>query len=168
MGRPTEEQTLLVIPEQLRAHTLQGYWAVVPFGKRLVHFIGSKGAGSFVPEAHRLYAIELCTKLNREIALGGKWLVCWCEFDLKLGMPSHLSMLWMDRDGDVPFIVDSDERLAAQVHGLDDYIQQCAEAHAAWREMIREVGVTEGQQIAAGLGQQSADPRATPDLAPIL
>ncbi len=130
-------------------------------------FKSSRGADAFVPEAHRVYAVELCNALNREIAFDGKWIVCWCEFDLKIGMPRHLAMLWMDRDGDVQFVVDSHEDIAAQIYGMDDYVQQCAEAHATWREMLKDVGVRDNQTIAAARGQRSADERAMPDLMPI-
>lgn len=167
MSRSTEDQAMFAIPDQLRSHTLQGYFAVVPYGKlELVSFKSSRGAESFVPEAHRIYAVELCQALNRHIAHGGKWIVCWCEFDLSIGMPRHLAMLWMDADGDIPFVVDSDEDLATQIYGLDDYVEQCAQAYAQWREMLRDVGVASGQTIAAARGEASADPRAQPDIIP--
>jgi hypothetical protein len=164
MSRPTEDTAMRAVTAQLGAHTLQGYWAVVPYKNGLVSFRESPGGGAFVPETHRIYAIELSNVLNREIAFGGKWIVCWSEFDLKEGWPRHLAMLWMDKDGDVPFVVDSDEDHATQVYGMIEYVHQCAEAYATWRDMMKDVGVGEHQKIAAGLGQRSVNENAAPDV----
>jgi hypothetical protein len=164
MTRITEDTAMQAVEAQLGAHTLRGYWAVVPYQHGLVTFKESPGGGAFVPELHRIQAIELSNLLNREIAFGGKWIVSWSEFDLATGMPRHLAMLWMDPDGDVPFVVDSDEDQATQIYGMHEYVHQCAEAYATWREMMKDVDVKPHQTIAAGLGQRSADENAAPDM----
>src|SRR5260221_6903290 len=85
MTRITEDTAMRAVTAQLGAHTLQGYWAVVPYQNGLVSFRESPGGGAFVPETHKVYAVELSNLLNREIAFGGKWIVSWSEFDLSTG-----------------------------------------------------------------------------------
>lgn len=162
--KPTEDMILRTMPAQLAAHTLRGYWAVVPADHGLVTFRESPGGGAFVPETHRIYAIELSGILNREVAHDGKWIVCWSEFDLTEGWPRHLAMLWIDRDGDMNFVVDSDEDHATQVYGMLEYVHQCEQAYQEWRAFIGDVGVKESQKIANALGQPSANERAVPDM----
>jgi hypothetical protein len=166
MGYPNQFDILRGLWKQLSTHTVQGYWAVVPVGLELIAVKAARGMDNFMSPQRKGYATDLCTKLNREIAFDGKWIVAFCELDLAIGLFRHLAMLFADQDGDVQFVVDSDESFETQVRGVDAYVQQCAEAHAAWREMIRDVDVSPQQRIMAAQGEGSADLRAMPDVTP--
>lgn len=165
MSRITEDTAMRAIEAHIGAHTLAGFWAVVPYQHGLVTFKESPGGGAFVPEAFKVYATELCNYLQRQAAHDGKWVTCWSEFDLATGWPRMFHLLWLDRDGDTQFVVDIDERVASDIHDHADMLHYHAEpAWQQWREMMKDVDVKPHQTIAAGLGQRSADERAAPDM----
>jgi hypothetical protein len=81
------------------------------------------------------------------------------------GIPQRLVMLWKDRDGDIPFTVDSEDDLVTMlVAGAEFYAQQAEEAYHGYLDHIRDVDVRPQDMRKATQGQPSADPDAMPDI----
>ena len=119
-----------------------------------------RSIGHCVPSLAQMdLAIALGRALNLRANEGGSWLVAWTDPD-GLGVPTRLAMGWVDRDGDMPFTVDSEDRIAALARaGIDALVGQ---AHAAWREYhehIRQCEVAPRQMIRRRQGEMARDPR---------
>ena len=117
--------------------------------------------GHCVPSVAQMdFAIRLGRALNMRANEGGSWLVAWTDPDAD-GVPRRLALGWIDRDGDMPFTVDSAEDMAVlEAAGIDHYL---AQAHAAWREYREHLSACEvaaGQMIRQRRGERMRDPDA--------
>jgi hypothetical protein len=116
--------------------------------------------GHCVPSLEQMdFAIGLGRALNLRVNEGGAWLVAWTDPDAR-GVPTRLAMGWVDRDGDMPFTLDSEESLAQLARaGIDAMV---AQAHEAWREYrahLADCEISTRQMIRQRKGEPMTDPR---------
>lgn len=77
----------------------QGYWHL---RQRSNGRFSAKPMRGYVPDLERIAMAQiLLDNLNKQVAMGGAWVVAWVNNGDKL------VMLWMDADGDVRFTVES-------------------------------------------------------------
>ena len=103
------------------------------------------------------FAIRLGRALNARANEGGAWLVAWTDPDAA-GLPTRIALGWVDRDGDMPFTVDSEEAVGAlERAGVDRLV---AQAHEAWREYrahLRDCEIAPRQMIRRRRGERPRD-----------
>lgn len=160
MVRPLDsinEAALAALPLQLDTFVIGKAWVCTATAG---HLIESKGNAHDLPLEMRLWAIQLCERLNDEIGLDGRWAVGWTDFSPNDGFPKRAFMAHLDHDGDLIFIVDIEDPFLIMVGALDDYVDQAAQAHKSTQGHLADVGVKPDQRIKAALGQQSQDPTA--------
>ncbi len=153
------EAALAALPLQLDTFLIgKGWVCTVTAGQ----VINSKGCGD-LPLEMRVFAIELCKRLNFEAALNGRWAVGWTDFSPSDGFPKRAFMAYLDQDGDLIFIVDIEDPFLIMVGSVDDYIDQAVQAYFRTKGHLADVGVKAEQRIKAALGEPSRDPTAEAD-----
>ncbi len=123
--------------------------------------IESRAVGPCHPTPAQIdWAIGLGRRLNRDASDGGQWLIVWCDLAGDLNLPSRLVMAWIDPDGDIPFLVDTDDTLVDMaVSGIDHFVGQAVSALRQYRDHIAAIEVAPGQMKRRRLGEPVADPR---------
>lgn len=159
---PIDEAALAALPFQLDSFLIGKGWVCTASAGTLIE---SKGNAHDLPLEMRMFAVELCERLNAEIAFDGRWAVGWTDFSPTDGYPKRLFMAYLDRDGDLILIVDAEDPFLVMVTSADDYIDQCTQAFYQAGSYAHDAGVTPDQRIKAALGQQSRDPLAETDWA---
>jgi hypothetical protein len=97
------------------------------------------------------FAIALCRALNKRVNEGGSWLVAWTDPNRNEGMPKRLAMGWVDRDGDMPFTVDTEESI--------EVLTKCRRRRPALAGPRRtDHGIPRAHQIGRGLAQADDPP----------
>lgn len=152
------EQALSALPLQLHPYIIGKGWVCTLTAGKLV-----TSKGNPLPPEMRVFAIELCVRLNTELHLDGAWAVGWTDFAASDGFPKRLLMAYIDKDGDLIFVVDAEDPFLIMVAYVDDYIEQCAQAYTHTQGHLADVGVNQNQRIKAALGQESKDPSAEAD-----
>lgn len=109
----------------------------------------------------------------RDLGHDGRWQVAWTEptIDVDLegnvtpDVPSQLTLIWKDKDGDPCITIDVDGTIA-EIFAMGWHRIQgdCEAAYAEYLSFIADVGVTPEQTIKRAQGQQSIDPTAQPEL----
>lgn len=125
--------------------------------------VESKGTAPDLAIEMRIFATELCERLNRDLHLDGSWVVGWTDFSPSDGFPKRLIMAYLDRDGDLIFLVDAEDPFLIMLASVDEYMNQCQAAYDHAHAHVADVGVTETQRIKAALGEESQDPGAEGD-----
>jgi len=122
--------------------------------------------GMWKPEiAQAEFAYGLIERLNRQVAHDGVWAVAWCDLD-EFMVPQRLMMLWKDGDGDVCFMLDTEDDVATLFRaGVDYYVNDATNAFAHYKQLMKAVGVRPDQTRKAAQGQMSVDPSAKAPMA---
>lgn len=117
------------------AHGKLGYW----FLRQRDNGKFSKKAVRYVPE----YAVQrlseiLLDKLNKQVALGGAWILAWVNNGDKM------VCMWMDGDGDVRFTLEVDAKdifhpVEYRRTGLEKIVQDAYDAWSQWHLHMVEV-----------------------------
>ena len=109
------------------------------------------------PTAPQLaFGMDVLKGLNKEIAHNGSWLVAWTH-------PPHFSeylrvnpqmewkrlvMIFLDKDGDPQFTVDSVRPFWEQVQsGAHHFVDQCEQAIQEWKQQLQILDLKENQTI---------------------
>ncbi len=151
------EAALAALPLQLDTFLIGKGWVCTTTAGKLIE---SRGNAHDLPIEMRMFAVELCERLNSEIALDGRWAVGWTDFSPSDGFPKRAFMAYLDHDGDLIFIVDIEDPFLLMVGSVDDYIDQATQAFYQARTYAHDAGVTPDQRIKAALGEESRDPTA--------
>jgi hypothetical protein len=154
------EAALAALPLQLDTFLIGKGWVCTTTAGMLIE---SRGNAHDLPLEMRMFAVELCERLNREIALDGRWAVGWTDFSPSDGFPKRAFMAFLDQDGDLILIIDIEDPFLIMVGSADDYLDQAAEAHGRAQGHLADVGVKPDQRIKAALGEPSRDPTAEAD-----
>lgn len=146
------------------------YWVCAPARKLGEAFV-EKQRGAIAPRmSQRDLAIRYMQRLNREVAHDGAWIVAWCDVAKRphpiivgLDVPIFTRMVsfWKDRDGDVPFTVDTDDLLRDLLEpgAIDVLVAQAEEAWQAVFAIEREAGIGPEHKIKWAQGQRPRDAR---------
>lgn len=115
--------------------------------------------GHCVPTVQQMeFAISLGRALNKRVNEGGAWVVSWSAPHAD-GVPARLAYAWVDRDGDMPFTVDTEEAMQVlQTAGTEPYVRQGHAAWAEYHEHIKASEISPSQMIKQRAGQAVRDP----------
>lgn len=115
--------------------------------------------GQCLPTIQQMdFAIRLGRALNRHVNEGGTWLVAWTNPQPD-GVPTRLAMGWIDRDGDMPFTIDTEESMQVLIlAGIEPYVAQAHQALTEYREHIKSVEIAPTQMIRQRKGEGPRDP----------
>jgi len=88
----------------------------------------------------RMLAIDLLNGLNEKLNFGGAWVLVFTHFKppagpFMQGEYDRFVLMWMDHDGDVQLPVEYEgtaEQAMAEI-GFDGFMNNCQEAHDAWK-----------------------------------
>ena len=152
------DQAVPALPFQISPFIIGKGWVCTFTAGNLV-----QSKGTALPTEMRVFAVNLCERLNAEIHLDGTWSVGWTDFSVEDGFPKRLLMGYLDKDGDLIFLVDAEDPFMIMIACVDSYIDQCAQAYRQAYEHAADVGVKPDQRIKAALGQESKDPLAEGD-----
>lgn len=153
------ETGLKAIPTSLAPHIIGGGWVATLVGGRILQ---SKGTAEMIPLEYRVLAADMLQLLG-VIHHGGQWVAGWTDIDAARGVPRRFIMSWIDRDGDLQFIVDCEDRFEQIALARLDLVAQCEAAFQHYLENLRALDLREDQKIKAVLGERSKDPSAMPD-----
>lgn len=105
-----------------------------------------------------VYALDFLDRATRELHFEGSWVVGWTEFSLQTAAYSRFFVMFLDRDGDTCFQIDFDQDpWFVMVAAVDDYLEQCADAHRMWRAHLTDVEVAPSQVYRPHQGEESLD-----------
>lgn len=134
---------------------------------------GQVGHVHLIPQ-QQTWARDLCRALNKHADMDGAWVVAWCDpvmvdpplglvpgtFGMRLPIPSRAVWFHKDRDGDVNFCVDTEDKLTDILRGsIDERVEHAVVAWQEWKSILADVGIDGRNMRKAALGQAPADPK---------
>jgi hypothetical protein len=119
-----------------------------------------------------IYANTLCKFINDEMKLvkGSSWRIVLTNpyksfYNRMTGMyqaavPSMLECQYVDKDGDVPFVVELEENVWDLLDNFSftDVCALCEGAYKEWFDLMKVVDVRESQTYSPSRGEQSVNP----------
>lgn len=170
------QRLYLKLADDLLTQCGPAFWFVTAAtnGKHIEGDTNRAGHAIFPIVAQKQWARDLLTRLNRHVDFDGSWIVAWSDpvmvvppagYDLSGAgrmrpIPARCSWLHKDADGDVNFVVDTEDSLTDILRSdLDERVQHAAIAHQEYRSLLKDVGIDKRNMRKAALGQAPTDPR---------
>lgn len=127
------------------------------FGDRYeICCVRSNGSGAWLPASHfqravpieqRVWAKDLCVRLNRDLHFNGFW---WTGFG-DVDCPTQWFCLWFDQDGD-PHCANEGDEPFSRIPPVDDVAEGCEQAVRLFAQQIGNLELAKWEQKGDLLG----------------
>ena len=170
--RLTNETIIAGLNAQLDAESLEEPWVCFVQTNGDVQVLGIPGRVE-PPLDKRMWLMQVLRALNKEVWLDGAWIGAWGDWGVRhdardtglaIREPQRVVIMFKDRDGDVPFTIDSELRWSELLHnGEDSFCNQAIQAHRAYHDWLKEADIKPENMINQAMGEAPTG-MAAPDL----